>query len=79
MKSTGLDAWNKEWIEHMDRIGNVRANRFWEFNMRNDQRRPSKEEANAQDPILERFIRDKYERRAWEWRDGQDGEPQTLE
>ncbi|KAJ2863281.1 Protein GTS1 [Coemansia asiatica] len=56
VKSINLDNWTPEQIEHFCRIGNKRANEY--FNPR-----PELHTAPRSDRDVERFIRDKYERR----------------
>ncbi|KAJ1945461.1 Gtpase activating protein [Linderina macrospora] len=56
VKSISLDNWTPEQIEHFRRIGNKRANAF--FNPH-----PDRHPAPRSDREIERYIRDKYERR----------------
>jgi|UniRef100_A0A6T5SPC0 stromal membrane-associated protein len=61
VKSTTLDKWTEEQVEFMERMGNARANAFWQARMpAGDKPTP-----NASRDECERFIRKKYERRAY--------------
>ncbi|KAJ1922931.1 Gtpase activating protein, partial [Coemansia sp. S17] len=64
VKSISLDNWTQSEIEHFRRIGNKRANDY--FNPS-----PSRHRPPSSDSDLERFIRDKYERRRFV--DGRNG------
>lgn len=61
VKSTTLDKWTEAQVEGMERMGNARANAFWQARMpAGDKPTP-----NASRDECERFIRKKYERRAY--------------
>ncbi|KAJ2493516.1 ARF GAP with effector function(s) [Coemansia sp. RSA 2050] len=66
VKSISLDNWTHDEIEHFRKIGNKRANDY--FNPS-----PSRNRPPSSDSDLERFIRDKYERRRFV--DGRNGIP----
>ncbi|KAJ2575883.1 Gtpase activating protein [Coemansia sp. RSA 1836] len=66
VKSISLDNWTHDEIEHFCRIGNKRANDY--FNPS-----PSRHKPPSSDGDLERYIRDKYERRRFV--DGRNGVP----
>ncbi|KAJ2747585.1 Gtpase activating protein [Coemansia sp. BCRC 34301] len=66
VKSISLDNWTHSEIEHFRRIGNKRANDY--FNPS-----PSRHKPPSSDSELERYIRDKYERRKFV--DGRNGVP----
>jgi stromal membrane-associated protein len=52
VKSTNLDEWNSDWIEHVKTWGNANANAYWEADMPDRERKP---ERNATE--REKFIR----------------------
>ncbi|OLY77826.1 UBA domain-containing protein 3 [Smittium mucronatum] len=56
VKSISLDNWLPEQIEHFSKIGNIKANEYFYPN-------PETRVSTRSDSQLERFIRDKYERR----------------
>jgi len=60
VRSCTLDTWLPEQIELIQRVGNTRANAFWEANLPPGFRRP---EDNIDE--LQSFIRAKYERRRY--------------
>ncbi|KAJ2859614.1 Gtpase activating protein [Coemansia aciculifera] len=66
VKSISLDNWTHSEIEHFRKIGNKRANDY--FNPS-----PSRHKPPSSDSDLERYIRDKYERRRFV--DGRNGVP----
>eukprot|EP00871_Galdieria_phlegrea_P001250 jgi/Galph1/2125/GphlegSOOS_G804.1 len=59
IRSCTLDRWTEEQLRRMREVGNARANSLYEANLPRGFRRPSPEEIGA----LERWIRDKYERK----------------
>ena len=60
VRSTQLDKWTPEQVGVMERMGNVRANVFWEKNL------PAGAKPKVSDlPVVERYIRDKYERKMY--------------
>ncbi|KAJ2406998.1 Gtpase activating protein [Coemansia sp. RSA 2530] len=66
VKSISLDNWTHDEVEHFRKIGNKRANDYFNPN-------PSRNRPPSSDSDLERFIRDKYERRKFV--DGRNGVP----
>mmetsp|Transcript_7465 Transcript_7465/g.14768 ORF Transcript_7465/g.14768 Transcript_7465/m.14768 type:complete len:279 (+) Transcript_7465:424-1260(+) len=66
VRSTELDTWQQEWYEVMKKIGNKRANEYWEAKLPKDfSGRPSQAEAEALSYKLKKFITDKYEKKLW--------------
>ena len=70
VKSVQLDDWNTEWVDNMEKWGNERSNReVWEVGVPPTRSRPTEREAQAYSTQpgagqkLERWIRDKYERK----------------
>lgn len=59
VKSTTLDKWTEAQVDHMARVGNARANAYWEALVQPG-RKPQPTSTRDQ---CERYIRDKYERR----------------
>eukprot|EP00301_Raphidiophrys_heterophryoidea_P025177 c8388_g1_i1.p1 GENE.c8388_g1_i1~~c8388_g1_i1.p1 ORF type:complete len:469 (-),score=87.04 c8388_g1_i1:218-1624(-) len=57
VKSTTLDSWIDEWVERMAQVGNEKGNQIWEAT--NPSRKPNPQ---SNQPDLERYLRDKYER-----------------
>jgi len=58
VKSTTLDKWTEAQVAYMERVGNAKANAYWEANVRAG----VKPGATSGRDACERFIRDKYER-----------------
>ncbi|KAJ2482737.1 Gtpase activating protein [Coemansia sp. RSA 2131] len=71
VKSISLDNWTTEQIEHFSRLGNTRANAY--FNPHAD-RHP----APRSDRDVERYIRDKYERRMFVDRSSGAADPSVV-
>lgn len=61
VKSVSLDKWPVEQAEFMAKIGNAKANAFFEATLPAN-RKPTENDSTY---VLENFIRDKYERRLW--------------
>ena len=61
VKSTTLDKWTEAQVAHMERVGNAKANAYWEANVRAG----VKPGATSGRDACERFIRDKYERQLY--------------
>ena len=59
VKSTTLDRWTKGLVEGMEKMGNKRANAYWEAGIAPGYARPESPHAREQ------FIRQKYERKAF--------------
>lgn len=70
VRSCTLDGWTPQQAKVMKRVGNKIANEYWEANLPPDFMRPLPTDRYN----MERFIRDKYERRLW----AADGEPPHL-
>ena len=51
-----------EHIRNMQRWGNKRANEYWEYNLPKNYPRPTENSSMAD---LEKFIRNKYEKKLW--------------
>ena len=60
VRSTQLDKWTEAQVEYMERMGNERANAFWEKNLP-----PNVKPTKSDLPTVERYIRQKYERRTY--------------
>ena len=60
VRSTQLDKWTETQVEYMERMGNVRANVFWEKNLP-----PNVKPTKSDLPTVERYIRQKYERKMY--------------
>eukprot|EP00307_Rebecca_sp_RCC1486_P013408 CAMPEP_0119427400 /NCGR_PEP_ID=MMETSP1335-20130426/38237_1 /TAXON_ID=259385 /ORGANISM="Chrysoculter rhomboideus, Strain RCC1486" /LENGTH=166 /DNA_ID=CAMNT_0007453031 /DNA_START=54 /DNA_END=551 /DNA_ORIENTATION=+ len=71
MKSVNLDKWNGDWVDNMEKWGNIRANAVWQANVPSGYRLPTEKDAADQTHVLETFIRDKYERQMFKLRDDQ--------
>jgi len=66
VRSTELDTWQKEWYLVMKKIGNEKANDYWEASMPEDYSgKPNQAEAQALSYKLKKFITDKYEKKLW--------------
>ncbi|GBG28086.1 Arf-GAP with GTPase, ANK repeat and PH domain-containing protein 2 [Hondaea fermentalgiana] len=66
VRSTELDTWQQEWYEVMKKIGNKKANKYWEAKLPKDfSGRPTQAEAEALTYKLKKFITDKYEKKLW--------------
>jgi stromal membrane-associated protein len=61
VKSVTLDKWNNDQIEFFQTMGNAKANAIYEATIPDGYRRPLESDG----PALERFIRDKYERKSF--------------
>ncbi|GJQ14262.1 hypothetical protein GpartN1_g6053.t1 [Galdieria partita] len=59
VRSCTLDRWTEEQLERMKNMGNSKGRQLYEANLPRGFRRPSSEELD----VLERWIRDKYERK----------------
>ncbi|EEH55952.1 uncharacterized protein MICPUCDRAFT_18341, partial [Micromonas pusilla CCMP1545] len=60
VRSTQLDKWTEDQVAFMEKMGNERANAYWEKNIP-----PGAKPKTSDLPTVERFIRAKYERRAY--------------
>ena len=69
VRSTALDRWTDEQVVKLERMGNHRANAYWEANL------PKGAKPTSSDgPVVERFVRKKYEAREFvDRRPGVDG------
>ena len=66
VRSVDLDKWKPEWVEVMKTWGNTKANAVWEAKMpKGYDGRPNETEAQELTQKLQKFIRDKYERKKW--------------
>lgn len=70
VRSVTLDSWKMEHIRNMQRWGNKRANEYWEYNLPKNYPRPTENSSMAD---LEKFIRNKYEKKLWVRDDLQSG------
>lgn len=61
MRSTTLDTWLPEQVEFISKLGNVRANAFWEARLPRGFRRPTEGDMSA----LKNFITEKYQNQAY--------------
>lgn len=62
IKSTTLDKWDQQYVDFMARVGNIRANSFFEANLADRSKKPYPQSpAN----LREKYIREKYERRLY--------------
>jgi Putative GTPase activating protein for Arf len=59
VRSVSLDEWNSKQVKNMVRWGNKRANEYWEANVPEDYYIPDENDGVN---IVERWIRDKYEK-----------------
>jgi len=59
VRSCTLDRWTEQQLEHMKNMGNAKARQLYEANLPRGFQRPSSEQLD----VLERWIRDKYERK----------------
>jgi len=59
VRSVTLDNFRLEEVEQLERIGNIRANAFWEANLPGRGEKPGPHTGRD---VLQNFIRDKYER-----------------
>ena len=60
VRSTQLDKWTEQQVAFIERMGNVRANAYWEANL------PAGAKPKVSDlHVVERYIRDKYERKMY--------------
>ena len=57
VRSTTLDTWLPEQVEFISKLGNVRANAFWEARLPRGFRRPTEGDMSA----LKNFITEKYQ------------------
>ena len=58
VRSTALDRWTDDQVVKLERMGNRRANAYWEANLPKGAKPMS-----SDSPVVERFIRKKYEAR----------------
>jgi stromal membrane-associated protein len=58
VRSTQLDKWTEDQVSFMERMGNVRANEYWEKNIV-----PGAKPTTSDLNVVERYIRRKYERK----------------
>jgi len=66
VRSVDLDKWKPEWVEVMKAWGNAKANAVWEAKMpKGYEGKPNETEAQELTPKLQKFIRDKYEKKKW--------------
>ena len=69
VRSTALDRWTHDQVVKLERMGNRRANAYWEANLPK-----SAKPMSSDGPVVERFIRKKYEAREFvDRRQGVDG------
>ncbi|KAH0787782.1 ARF GAP-like zinc finger-containing protein [Histomonas meleagridis] len=61
VRSCTLDEWREEEVEVMERVGNARANAYWEALLPADYQRPASGDTNG----MIKFIRQKYEQEKW--------------
>ncbi|KAJ6227043.1 adp-ribosylation factor gtpase-activating protein [Anaeramoeba flamelloides] len=61
VRSVTLDTWPSQQVKKMKEIGNLKANEYWEVKLPANFNRPSHDKGFK----LERFIRDKYERKRY--------------
>lgn len=61
VRSVSMDALNDDWLDNIENWGNKRANAVWQASVPTGYPMPSASDADNQTPVLERFIRDKYE------------------
>eukprot|EP01155_Anaeramoeba_flamelloides_P011105 Anaeramoba_flamelloidesa327218_59.p1 GENE.a327218_59~~a327218_59.p1 ORF type:complete len:213 (+),score=41.58 a327218_59:26-664(+) len=61
VRSVTLDTWPSQQVKKMKEIGNVKANEYWEAKLPDGFNRPNNEKIFK----LEKFIRDKYERKLY--------------
>ena len=60
VRSTQLDKWTEEQVAFMERMGNVRANEYWEKNLQ-----PGAKPKSSEMNVVERYIRNKYEHKQY--------------
>jgi hypothetical protein len=66
VRSVDLDKWKPEWVEVMKTWGNSKANAVWEAKLPEDyDGKPTEVEAQELTPKMQKFIKDKYERKKW--------------
>lgn len=65
VRSTTLDTWLPEQVEFVSKLGNVRANRYWEATLPAGHRRPTEGDMSG----LKVFITDKYQNQKFVSRD----------
>merc|ERR1712157_612885 len=66
VRSTELDTWQLGWFEVMKKLGNQRANEYWEAKLpKGYEGKPTAAEAEALSYKMKKFITDKYERKLW--------------
>ncbi|KAL3137259.1 hypothetical protein ABBQ32_006805 [Trebouxia sp. C0010 RCD-2024] len=70
VRSTTLDTWLPEQVEFISKLGNIRANAYWEARLPQGFRRPAEGDMSA----LKEFITEKYQNQAYSSRD-YDGPP----
>jgi len=64
VRSVDLDTWKPEWVAVMKEWGNERANTVWEAKMPDGyDGKPNENEAQDLTPKMQKFIKDKYERK----------------
>jgi hypothetical protein len=57
-----MDALNDDWLDNMERWGNARVNAEWQAQLPAGYPLPTATDADNQTIVLDRYIRDKYER-----------------
>eukprot|EP00808_Paulinella_micropora_P010537 g15361.t1 len=62
VRSISMDKWQMEWVQTMDRIGNTKANAYYEAKMPAQASLPG---PTAPDEIVTEFIRRKWQQKAW--------------
>jgi stromal membrane-associated protein len=66
VRSVDLDTWNAGWISTVKAIGNIKSNAMYEATLpKNYDGKPTETDAQELSPKLQKFIRDKYERKRW--------------
>lgn len=61
VRSCTLDEWNVQQVAVMEKVGNTKANAYWEANLPPNFDRPTVDNV----PALERFIQQKYVQKKW--------------
>lgn len=61
VRSCTLDKWKEEEVLMMERVGNERANAYWEAMLPADYQRPASDDTSG----MTKFIRQKYELKKW--------------
>lgn len=61
VRSVDLDTWKEDEAAMMEKVGNKRANQYWEALLPSDYQRPQSEDISG----MTRFIRQKYEMKKW--------------